>query len=149
MRLRPVAVTATLLGGSGLALAACGGGAQAAGSAPPTAARSHPASDSMGAGMRMSAPGQPATGPAVATGTIDIQNFRFSPGVITVKVGSTVTWTNTDDEAHTVFFAYDQSLSPVLVNTANVYTKRFTTPGTFTYHCTIHPFMVGTVEVTA
>ncbi|MDQ6947004.1 MAG: plastocyanin, partial [Actinomycetota bacterium] len=59
------------------------------------------------------------------------------------------TWTNTDDEAHTVFFSFDGSISPILVNSANVYHKAFTTPGTFVYHCTIHPFMTGTVVVTA
>jgi amicyanin len=103
-------------------------------------------------GMRMPA-GAPdpltAAGPAVATDAVAIQNFKFGPSAITIKVGTTVTWTNQDDEAHTVFFAFDGSRSPILVNQSNVYTKRFTTPGTYTYHCTIHPFMTGTVVVTA
>jgi plastocyanin len=85
----------------------------------------------------------------VATGAVTIQKFAFGPSSIVVKVGTTITWTNADDEAHTVFFAFDGSRSPILVNNANVYHKTFTTPGTYPYHCTIHPFMTGTVEVTA
>jgi plastocyanin len=91
----------------------------------------------------------PQTGPAVATDAVNIEGFAFKPGGITVKQGSTVTWTNKDDEAHTVFFMFDSSRSPLLVNSANTYTKTFTTAGTFVYHCTIHPFMTGTVTVTA
>jgi plastocyanin len=86
---------------------------------------------------------------AIATTAVTIQKFAFGPAAIVVKVGTTITWTNMDDEAHTVFFAFDGSRSPILVNNANVYHKTFTTPGTFTYHCTIHPFMTGNVEVTA
>jgi plastocyanin len=86
---------------------------------------------------------------AVSTNAVTIQKFAFGPSTVTVKAGSTITWTNMDDEAHTVFFAFDGSRSPILVNTANVYHKTFTTPGTYTYHCTIHPFMTGTVVVTA
>jgi plastocyanin len=99
--------------------------------------------------MVMPADAATTAGPAVATSAVAIQSFKFGPAAITVKAGTTVTWTNKDDEAHTVFFAFDGSKSPILVNNNNVYTKTFSTPGTYTYHCTIHPFMTGTVEVTA
>jgi len=90
-----------------------------------------------------------STVPAVrpqSTDKVTIQNFMFGPSAITVKAGTSVTWTNKDDEAHTVAFA--DSRSPVLVNGDNTYTKTFSRPSTYTYHCSIHPFMTGTVVVT-
>ena len=99
--------------------------------------------------MDMPTDPSPPTGPAVAADAVNIENFKFTPAAITVHQGTTVTWTNKDDEAHTVFFAFDGSKSPLLVNGSNTYTKTFTTAGTFTYHCTIHPFMTATVTVTA
>jgi plastocyanin len=90
-----------------------------------------------------------AVAAAVASNAVTIQGFKFGPNAITIKTGTTVTWTNKDDEAHTVFFAFDGSRSPILVNSNNVYSKTFSTPGSYTYHCTIHPFMTGTVTVTA
>jgi plastocyanin len=140
---RPARLAASLLGIAALGLAACGAGGSTA------AARTQPpiTADPAMAGMPMAAP--PArSGPAVGTNAVAISNFKFGPAAVTVKVGSTVTWTNTDDEAHTVFFEFDGSRSPILVNGANVYHKSFSIPGTFVYHCTIHPFMTGTVVVT-
>lgn len=129
---------ATLVSLTTVGLAACG------------VANSHPSAATQ-ATMTMpmtAAPAASKTTP-VATDSVSIQNFAFAPAAITVKVGTTVTWTNHDDEAHTVFFAFDGSRSPILVNSANIYHKTFTTPGTYTYHCTIHPFMTGVVVVTA
>jgi plastocyanin len=130
----------TLLSLTTLGLAACG------------VAGSHPsAASSATMPMTMPMTASPAVDKAapVATDAVTIENFAFGPTAVTVKVGTTVTWTNRDDEAHTVFFAFDGSRSPILVNNANIYHKTFTTPGTYTYHCTIHPFMTGVVVVTA
>ena len=127
---------------AGLAMSACGGGASGANYRP----KATPSTTMMAMGADTSAP---PTGPPVSTDAVTIEGFAFKPGVITVKQGTPVTWTNKDDEAHTVFFGFDSSRSPLLVNTANTYTKTFTTTGTFVYHCTIHPFMTGTVTVTA
>lgn len=129
-----------------LSLAALGVTACSAGAASTRTAASPAASVAPTTTMPMPAA---VPGPAVATDAVAIQGFKFGPATITVKAGSTVTWTNKDDEAHTVFFAFDGSRSPILVNNNNVYTKSFSTPGTYTYHCTIHPFMTGTVTVTA
>jgi amicyanin len=126
---------ALLFAALGLGLAACGAGAAA--TQPTTTA-----------GMSMAAPAPGPTSPPVTADAVSISNFKFGPAAVTVKVGATVTWTNTDDEAHTVFFSFDGSRSPILVNRSNTYTKTFTNPGTFVYHCTIHPFMTGTVVVT-
>ena len=138
---RPVGAAVGGVVVAALSLAACGGGgghtATAASASPPTTMMAMPTDPST------------STGPAVAADAVDIQNFKFGPGAISVHQGTTVTWTNKDDEAHTVFFAFDGSKSPLLVNGSNTYTKTFTTAGTFVYHCTIHPFMTGTVTVTA
>ena len=77
---------------------------------------------------------------------VRIVNFRFSPATVTVRAGQTVEWTNQDAVAHTVDFA--GVISNVL-NRGGTYTLRFSAPGTYAYICSIHPFMHGTVVVTA
>jgi plastocyanin len=76
-----------------------------------------------------------------------IQNIAFSPTSITVARGTTVTWTNLDSVAHTVT-ADDGSWGSGTLGHGATYSHVFTSPGTYTYHCAIHPFMTGTVMVT-
>jgi plastocyanin len=83
----------------------------------------------------------------VATNTVAIQNFAFSPASVTVKTGTTVTWTNRDQDSHTATAMSGVFHSPTL-NTGQSYHYTFTTPGHFDYLCTIHPFMTATVVVT-
>ena len=83
----------------------------------------------------------------VATNAVAIQNFAFSLAIVTVKVGTTVTWTNRDQDAHTATAMSGGFHSPTL-NTGQSYQYTFTTPGRFEYLCTIHPFMTATVVVT-
>ncbi|MFF7211666.1 cupredoxin family copper-binding protein [Streptomyces sp. NPDC008238] len=86
----------------------------------------------------------PVTGNAVA-----IENFAFSPATLKVKVGTTVTWTNQDTDAHTVTSAgAGGPLQSAALATHGTYRYTFTKPGTYAYLCTIHPFMTATVEVT-
>lgn len=61
-----------------------------------------------------------------------------------IATGGTVTWKNEDVPQHTVKFA--DSESP-LINTRGTYSKKFDAPGSYTYHCSIHPSMTGTVVV--
>lgn len=84
-----------------------------------------------------------------ATNMVTIDNFNFSPSTITVKKGSTVTWTNHDSVAHTVQET-DGKDGPMSSNVATNQSYSFTynTVGTFAYHCSIHPDMTGTVTVT-
>jgi plastocyanin len=91
-----------------------------------------------------SATGSPA---AVAGDQVTIDNFAFSPGTLTVKAGSTVTWTNRDEEPHTVA-ATDGSFHSPGMGTGATFTHTFATAGTFNYVCSIHPSMHGTVVVT-
>jgi len=85
----------------------------------------------------------------VTTNAVTIQNFAFSPANITVKKNTTVTWTNKDSVAHTVMET-DGQTGPNSndINQGAKYSFTFNTPGTYHYHCSIHPEMVGTVTVT-
>src|ERR1700758_2915033 len=101
-----------------------------------------------------SMPGTPS-GPASATGSpaavagdqVTIDNFAFAPATLTVKAGTTVTWTNRDEEPHTVA-ASDGSFHSPGMGTGATFTHTFSTAGTFNYVCSIHPSMHGTVVVT-
>jgi plastocyanin len=77
---------------------------------------------------------------------ISAKDFMFSPTTVTVKVGSTVTWTNLDDEPHTVFSDTGLFRSSAL-DTKDSFSYEFDKAGTYHYLCTIHPRMVGTIVV--
>jgi plastocyanin len=83
-----------------------------------------------------------------STNAVTIQNLAFSPANITVKKGTTVTWTNKDSTAHTV--TGDSSGGPKSdqLSPGQSYSFTFSQAGTFNYHCTIHTEMTGTVTVT-
>lgn len=111
----------------------------------PSASVTSPSSSPM-ASMSMS---PSASTPAQATDKVTISNFAFSPANITVKKGTTVTWTNQDSASHTVMET-DGQPGPASSTIANgqSYTFTYNSVGTFHYHCSIHHQMVGTVTVT-
>ena len=74
------------------------------------------------------------------------KDFMFAPTSITVAAGSTVTWTNQDDEPHTVVSEGGLFRSAGL-DTNESFSFRFDKPGTYRYACSIHPRMVGTIVV--
>lgn len=88
-----------------------------------------------------------ASSVAAATNKVGILNYAFSPQTVTVKVGSVVTWTQQDEDSHTVA-ADDKSFASSTLSIGQTYSHTFTSPGTYTYHCAIHPYMHGTVVVT-
>lgn len=90
----------------------------------------------------VTAPQPPANGDRV-----NIDGFAFVPLTLTVKAGTTVTWTNRDEEPHTVA-ASDGSFHSPGMGTGATFTHTFTAAGTFDYVCSIHPMMRGTVVVT-
>jgi plastocyanin len=98
-------------------------------------------------------PGGPAStsasnSPAAVGGdAVSIDNFAFAPTTLTVRAGSTVTWTNHDEEPHTVA-ATDGSFHSPGMGTGATFTHTFPTPGKFDYVCSIHPMMHGSVVVT-
>jgi len=89
------------------------------------------------------------TGPAapVSGNQVNIDGFAFAPATLTVSAGTTVTWTNHDEEPHTVA-ASDGSFHSPGMGTGATFTHTFSTAGTFDYVCSIHPMMHGTVVVT-
>ena len=86
---------------------------------------------------------------AQGTNKVTIKDFAFSPANITVKKGTTVTWTNQDSTAHTVTET-DGKDGPGSGNLdqGKSYSFTFNTVGTFSYDCSIHPSMTGKVTVT-
>lgn len=81
-----------------------------------------------------------------ADAQVTIDNFVFSPPTLTVATGTTVTWTNQDDMVHTVTAANGLFRSKGL-ETGDAYSYTFTTTGTYTYYCALHPKMTATIIV--
>lgn len=96
------------------------------------------------------------SGNASATGTtegastateITMKNIHFVPNDITVAVGTTVTWTNEDAVAHNVT-SDDGLFESGNITKGETFSYTFDKPGTYSYHCTLHPpDMKGTVVV--
>ena len=78
------------------------------------------------------------------TTEVKIDNFSFGPGMLTVPVGTTVTWTNRDDIPHTVVSTEGAFKSKVL-DTDEKFSFTFSKAGTYPYFCSIHPKMTGKV----
>ncbi len=90
----------------------------------------------------------PTSAPAqMDTARVEIQAHGFSAPTLTVKAGTTVTWTNLDDDAHTVTSDANTFRSPGL-DTGETFSYTFTRAGTFEYFCSLHPLMTGKVVVT-
>ena len=77
---------------------------------------------------------------------VKIDNFSFSPAVITVPAGTTIRWTNRDDIPHTVV-SDDKTFKSKVLDTEEQFTYTFTKPGTYSYFCSIHPKMTAKVVV--
>jgi plastocyanin len=91
------------------------------------------------------------TPPAPAKVTISpTPTFNFSPSTLTILVGTTVTWTNTTGAPHTVTSdTGGVPSSPIIQASGGTFSFTFTSPGVYQYHCSIHPFMTGTINVVA
>jgi plastocyanin len=104
-----------------------------------------------GSGSSNSMPTTPTPTPAAVTVSIPVNartlgTASFVPNPVTVPVGTTVTWSNTDTIAHDVIAdggAWDSGR----VAAAGVFSFTFQTKGSFPYHCSLHPGMVGTLVV--
>jgi plastocyanin len=77
---------------------------------------------------------------------IEITKHAYSAPSVTIPAGGTVTWTNRDDDVHTVVSTTDAFRSPA-IDTGEAYAHTFAKPGVFHYFCTLHPLMTGTVIV--
>jgi len=92
----------------------------------------------------------PASVAAVAAETRDIKidNYSFLPGDLTVPIGTRVTWTNRDETPHTVV-AQDaaHSFKSGGLDTDDTFSFTFDKAGTYTYICSVHPYMTGKIVV--
>ena len=89
----------------------------------------------------------PTAAAPIAAATVRIDNFVFGPAVVTVKAGSTVTWVNNDDTAHTVV-AVGGAFHSAALDTGDRFSFAFAKPGEYPYFCSLHPHMTGKVVVT-
>jgi plastocyanin len=84
---------------------------------------------------------------AVAAATVSISNFQFQPQAVNVKVGAVVTWVDKEG-SHTVT-ADNNAFDSGGLTAGKTYSHKFTKPGTYKYHCSIHGAdMSGVVTVT-
>jgi plastocyanin len=125
-----IAASCVTLGVAALATA-CGSDATATSTTPTTAAATVPTS-------------APVASNATAL-TVTIGDFTFEPAEIHVPVGATVTWTNTHDQPHTATSAGNFNTGAIQPGESQTVT--FATAGTYSYICSFHPFMNGTVVV--
>jgi plastocyanin len=88
----------------------------------------------------------PSVGQTSNATQIEVKDFTFAPTPLTVKAGSTVTWTNRDDEPHTVVSDTGLFRSGGM-DTNESFSYKFDKPGTYRFTCSIHPRMVGTIVV--
>jgi plastocyanin len=91
-------------------------------------------------------PGGPSSSVAISVGAASLGNRAYTPDDLNVAVGTTVTWMNTDSISHTST-SNATGWSSGIVAPGGQFSFAFQTAGTFPYHCTIHPGMVGTVVV--
>ena len=81
-----------------------------------------------------------------STDKVEIADFKYAPETVTVKAGTEVTWTNSDDATHTAT-ADDSSFDTGDLDKGDAKSVTFDQAGSFTYYCRFHPFMKATVEV--
>lgn len=80
--------------------------------------------------------------------SVSIVNFAFTPAEITIAPGESVAWSNDDGAPHGL--AYDDGANGTdLLLPGATFSRRFDQPGTYDYHCAVHPYMTGRVIVRA
>lgn len=102
--------------------------------------------------LALGAIGGEAKAPEAATGgsqnRIVIRDFHFEPQTLTVKSGEKITWVNKDEEPHTVVSVEKQFKKSTALDTDQEFTVTAGAPGTYSYFCSVHPKMTGTIVVT-
>ena len=77
---------------------------------------------------------------------VAIDNFTFSPAMLTVAKGTEVTWTNRDDIPHSIVIG-GIGVHSKAMDTDKTFTYRFDAAGRFAYICGLHPHMHGEIVV--
>jgi plastocyanin len=83
---------------------------------------------------------------SIVSGSSNLTTTAYSPNPVTVSVGGTVTWMNNDNTAHTST-ANGGAFDSATIAPGATFSRTFPTAGSFPYHCSVHPGMVGTVNV--
>jgi Icc protein len=78
---------------------------------------------------------------------IGIDNFNFTPQVLTVKRGTKITWINNDDVPHLIVNVQNKFRQSPVLDTDQRFSTTLSTPGTYKYFCSLHPKMQGTIVV--
>lgn len=86
--------------------------------------------------------------PPGGDGSVSIKNFAFGPGDIIISVGDTVTWTNNEASVAHTTTSDDGIWNSALLQSGDTFDQTFDEAGTFTYFCSIHPSMKGSITVT-
>jgi len=85
--------------------------------------------------------------------SVAIRTFQFRPSTLTVRAGTRVTWSNTDEIEHTVTEGVPDSPSGgfdgVMKSRGTTFAFTFVLTGTYSYYCDRHPFMRGEIRVTS
>jgi plastocyanin len=87
--------------------------------------------------------GTPVT---IVKGAETLTTTAYNPNPLTVTAGTTVTWTNSDSTPHTAV-SDTGTFNSGIINSGGNFSVTFQNKGTFTYHCSLHPNMVGTITV--
>jgi len=115
-----------------------------------TAPAASPLSSMESSKMQMPAKPSPVAGKDLPTSStpnqVTVENFSFQPATVTVKAGTTVTWVNHDDEPHTVN-ENNKTFKSGTLDTDAKFSYKFTSPGTYSYFCSLHPRMTGQIIV--
>lgn len=88
--------------------------------------------------------GDPGGSPGPTANEVFIQGSAFSPSSITVAANTTIKWINKDTAPHTVT-SDGGAFNSGTINTNGTFSHTFTAAGTYSYHCTFHPTMTGSV----
>jgi Icc protein len=84
---------------------------------------------------------------SIPANAIGIDNFSFTPPVLTVKAGTTVTWINTDDVPHLIVNVQRKFEQSPVLDTDQRFSATLTGRGTYDYFCSLHPTMQGRIVV--
>jgi plastocyanin len=127
-------------------LAACGGTTTTTTASTPTTAPTTAPTPTPTTAPTTAPTPTPTTAPTSTGNSVSIANFAFSPVSLTVKVGTKITWTNNDTVSHTVT-ADKGAFNSGPLAPGSTFSFTFTTAGTYSYHCNIHPSMMATIVV--
>jgi len=91
-------------------------------------------------------PSGPSASATIPSGASTMTTTAFGANPLTVTSGTTIMWVNNDNVTHTSV-ADAGAWNSGSIAPGGSFSRTFSSTGTFTYHCTIHPNMVGTIVV--